>query len=78
MRSILVSGGTSTLGRAICERFVKAGERVYCGYASSRKTAYELAASCGSSLIPLHLDIQDAGSIASSLKELEGLDVLVN
>lgn len=78
MRSILVSGGTSTLGRAICERFVKAGERVYCGYASNRETADELAASYGSSLIPLHLDIQDAGSIASSLQELEGLDVLVN
>lgn len=78
MRSILVSGGTSTLGRAICELFVKAGEKVYCGYASNRETADEMADSYGSSLIPIHLNVQDLGSIASVVKELEGLDVLVN
>ncbi len=78
MHTIMVSGGTSTLGRAICERFVKAGERVYCGYASNKKTADELADSYGSSLIPIHLDIQNPESIASVIQELEELDILVN
>jgi len=78
MRTILVSGGTSTLGRAICEQFVRAGDWVYCGYVSNKETAEALADSYGSSLIPLHLDIQDPKSIASAIQEIEGLDVLVN
>ncbi|MGH0052337.1 MAG: SDR family NAD(P)-dependent oxidoreductase [Sphaerochaetaceae bacterium] len=78
MRTILVSGGTSTLGKAICERLSKAGEQVYCGYASNKDTAVELAAIYGPSLIPIHLDVQDTACIASVVNTLRGLDVLVN
>ncbi len=78
MKTVLVSGGTSTLGRAICTRFVEEGYMVYCAYAASKEKATSLAASLGPSLIPLHLDVQDKQSIAQGCAHLQNLDVLVN
>ncbi len=78
MRTILVSGGTSTLGSAICKCFIESGDLVYAAYASSREKAEELADRLGPSLIPLHLDVQDTQSIASAVEVLPDLDVLVN
>lgn len=78
MKTVLVSGGTSTLGRAICTRFVADGYTVYCAYASSKEKATALSASLGPSLIPLHLDVQDQESIAQGCAHLQSLDLLVN
>ena len=78
MKTVLVSGGTSTLGRALCTRFVEEGYMVYCAYASSKEKAISLSASLGPSLIPLHLDVQDETSIAEGCSHLQSLDLLVN
>jgi len=78
MSTVLVSGGASTLGRAICRRFCQAGATVYAGYASSVAQAQALQEQLGPALIPIHLDVQDQTSIDSFIDRLGSLDVLVN
>lgn len=78
MKTVLVTGGTSTLGKAVCERFHKEGYMVYCGYASSSLKALQLQGAMGNNLIPVPLDVLDNESIANAVKNLGSLDVLVN
>lgn len=78
MKTVLVSGGSSTLGRAICTKFVEDGYMVYCAYASSKEKALSLSTSLGPSLVPLPLDVQDEASIAEACAHLQSLDLLVN
>ncbi len=76
--TILVSGGTSTLGSALCSYFVSRGDRVLCTYHRSEKQAFDLAASLGPLLVPIAMDLQDSDSIEKAVAAIEGLDALVN
>ena len=78
MKHVLVSGGTSTLGKAICSMFIAEGARVYCGYSSSEQKAQELVRQLGPSLIPVLLDVTDQASIDEVASRITTLDVLVN
>lgn len=78
MQRILVSGGTSTLGQAICRLAVSQGSLVYCGYATSEEKVKALHKELGSSLIPVHLDVRNDNSIEEALSVVTSLDVLVN
>lgn len=75
---VLVSGGTSTLGSAICRHFVARGDRVLCGYHSAVERARLLREELGNQLIPLPLDLQDPAMIEEQVKGIEHLDALVN
>lgn len=78
MKHVLVSGGTSTLGRAICSTFIAEGAIVYCGFSSSVRKAQELVQEFGPSLIPLYLDVSDQASMDAAERTIPLLDVLVN
>lgn len=78
MKYVLVSGGTSTLGKAICKLFIAEGQTVYCAYSSSEQKALELQQELGPLLKPVFLDVRDQTSIDTVASQLTSLDVLVN
>ncbi len=78
MHTVLVSGGTSNLGEAICRSFVLQGSRVFCGYTSSSEKAKALQEELGLLLVPVHLDVCNQGSVEEALQDMVCLDVLVN
>jgi NAD(P)-dependent dehydrogenase (short-subunit alcohol dehydrogenase family) len=78
---VLVSGGTSGLGRAMAQALAQAGARVA---VSSRdlERAQATAAELGGGAVGLQLDVRDDGSVSSAVDSayamLDGLDVLVS
>ncbi len=78
MKTILVSGGSSTLGSAICRHFIARGDRVLCAYHMSGDQARRLSEELGPRLRPLALDLQDPDSAKWAAASIETLDVLVN
>lgn len=78
MKYVLVSGGTSTLGKAICKLFIAEEQTVYCAYSSSEQKALELQQELGPLLKPVFLDVRDQSSIDTVASQLTSLDVLVN
>ena len=78
MQSVLVSGGTSTIGKSICSLFVSQGANVYCGYASSPEKASMLQIELGPSLIPIALDVCTQQSVDDAIEMLPSLDILIN
>jgi NAD(P)-dependent dehydrogenase (short-subunit alcohol dehydrogenase family) len=78
---VLVTGGTSGLGRAMAGALVQAGARVVLT-SRDRERAETAAAELGAGALGLQLDVRDATSVAAAVDSayglLEGLDVLVN
>src|SRR5947209_6497818 len=78
---VLVTGGTSGLGRAMAQALARAGARVA---VTSRdlKRAQATAAELGVGALGLGLDVRDSSSVAAAVDGayamLGGLDVLVN
>ncbi len=78
MRTVLVTGGTSNLGSAICRLFIQEGEHVIATYAHNREGALALKKELGDRLAIEELDLLEEGSIKALFSKLEKLDVLVN
>jgi NAD(P)-dependent dehydrogenase (short-subunit alcohol dehydrogenase family) len=78
---VLVTGGTSGLGRAMAGALVRAGARVVLT-SRDRERAAAAAAELGSGASGLELDVRDATSVAAAVDSayelLDGLDLLVN
>ena len=78
---VLVTGGTSGLGRAMAAALVQAGARVVLT-SRDRERAETAAAKLGPGALGLELDVRDANSVSAAIDSvyglLEGLDVLVN
>ena len=78
---VLLTGGTSGLGRAMAEALVQAGARVAIT-SRDRSRADTVAEQLGGSATGLRLDVRDEGSVQSGVEEayarLGGVDVLVN
>jgi NAD(P)-dependent dehydrogenase (short-subunit alcohol dehydrogenase family) len=78
---VLVTGGTSGLGRAMSAALVQAGARVVLT-SRDRERAETTAAELGASALGLELDVRDATSVSAAVDSayelLEGLDMLVN
>jgi gluconate 5-dehydrogenase len=78
---VLVTGGTSGLGRAMAQALAQAGERVV---VTSRQLerAQATATELGAGALGIELDVRDAASVAAAVERtyglLDGLDVLVN
>ncbi len=78
MRTVLVTGGTSNLGRAICRLYIQEGDQVTATYAHNREGALALKRELGDRLTIEELDLLDERSIISLFSRLGQLDVLVN
>jgi gluconate 5-dehydrogenase len=78
---ILVTGGTSGLGRAMAQALAQAGARVVVT-SRHRERAQATAAELGADALGVELDVRDAGSVSAAVDNaygmLDGLDVLVN
>lgn len=78
MRTVLVTGGTSTLGRSICKAFVEIGCEVVCTYAHHKEKAENLQKELGPLLHIEELDVLSPTSVETFFSRLDTLDVLVN
>jgi NAD(P)-dependent dehydrogenase (short-subunit alcohol dehydrogenase family) len=78
---VLLTGGTSGLGRAMAEALVQAGARVAIT-SRDRSRAHTIADQLGGSATGLELDVRDEASVHSGVEEayarLGEVDVLVN
>lgn len=78
---VFVTGASSGFGAAVVRRFAAEGFRVA---AAARRTerVKELAAEFGSRVLPITLDVRDAGAVAGAVRALPAefaeVDVLVN
>jgi NAD(P)-dependent dehydrogenase (short-subunit alcohol dehydrogenase family) len=78
---VLVTGGSSGLGRAMAQALVQAGARVA---VTSRQAARaeSTAVALGASAVGIELDVRDPASVSAAVEradgELGGLDMLVN
>jgi NAD(P)-dependent dehydrogenase (short-subunit alcohol dehydrogenase family) len=82
VRSVLVTGASTGIGRATALRLDAAGRRVFAGV-RREEDAGELRAAASERLVPLMLDVTDAEQIAAAAERVEaeaegGLDGLVN
>jgi NAD(P)-dependent dehydrogenase (short-subunit alcohol dehydrogenase family) len=78
---VLVSGGTSGLGRAMAQALAEAGARVAVT-SRDKERAQATAAQLGAGALGIELDVRDAGSVSAAVDSayelLGGLDLLVN
>jgi NAD(P)-dependent dehydrogenase (short-subunit alcohol dehydrogenase family) len=83
MRTVLVTGGSSGIGRATVERFARGGDRVWFTYCLGRERARELVSRLAGEgpgrVGALQFDQGEWGSHAALLEEIpEPVDVLIN
>jgi len=78
MKTVLVTGGTSNLGKAICKAFIDSGDSVIATYAHNREGAEDLRRELGDRVTILELDLLEEESIKALFLKLDHLDVLVN
>lgn len=78
MRTVLVTGGTGNLGKAICRSFIQQGDSVIATYAHNREGALALKDELGERLSIVKLDILKEENIIELFSTLGKLDVLVN
>src|ERR1700693_2793328 len=78
---VLVTGGTSGLGRAMAQALAQAGARVAVT-SRHRERAQATAAELGAGALGVELDVRDERSVSAAVDTahgmLDGLDVLVN
>ncbi len=78
MRTVLVTGGTSNLGKAICKAFIDSGDSVIATYAHNREGAEKLKIELGDRLTTEKMDLLNQESIQALFAHVKKLDVLVN
>ena len=84
MRTVLITGANSGIGRATAVRLAAAGDRVYAGMRDTAKAAKLLAlvAEHQKQVEPIELDVTDAASVGAAAERVRSeagrIDVLVN
>lgn len=79
-KSVLVTGASRGIGRAIADAFAAAGAElaILAEDAGIEAAAQEIAQRCGRPVRALRCDIADRAAVAAALAALERIDVLVN
>jgi 3-oxoacyl-[acyl-carrier protein] reductase len=81
-KRVVVTGGSSGIGRAVAEQFAANGARVALSYCTRREPAEALARELGEGARAFRLDVGDTATLAETFHEavgwLGGLDVLVH
>jgi 3-oxoacyl-[acyl-carrier protein] reductase len=75
-RTALVTGGGKGIGRAVSKALASMGARVIVNYRSDAVTADQTAREIGG--LALRCDVCDGAAVQAMVKELGGVDVLVN
>lgn len=70
MKTILVTGATRGIGRAITEKLLSEGHRVYAVYKDSTDQANSLAEKYGDSVVTLQANLADGEQIKQLLGQL--------
>ncbi|MFA7559802.1 MAG: SDR family oxidoreductase [Sphaerochaeta sp.] len=78
MKRMLISGGTSTIGRAAVAAFVEEGWYVYLGYHTNKEGAETLATEYPTSVQAIHVNLQDSSTIEVAIEKIPSLDLLIN
>lgn len=80
MKTILVTGATRGIGRAITEKLLSEGYKVYGVYKESAEQAKELAEKYGDAITLLQTDLADSTQVQSLVEQLKDvqLDGIVN
>lgn len=80
MKTILVTGGTRGIGRAITEKLLAEGHKVYAVYKESTKQANELTETYGDKVAVLQANLADDEQIKQLVEQLKDvqLDGIVN
>ena len=80
MKSILVTGGTRGIGRAITEKLLADGHKVYVVYKESIEQANELVEKYGDKVAVLQVNLADSEQIKQLVEQLKDvqLDGIVN
>jgi NADP-dependent 3-hydroxy acid dehydrogenase YdfG len=81
-KTILITGGSSGIGRATAVRLADAGHTVFAAARRVDRLA-ELARETSGTVIPVELDVCDPGSVRKAVETVagvapDGLDVLIN
>ncbi len=84
-KTVLVTGGSRGIGRAVCVRLARMGGHVYCNYVSNPAAAeetLELIRAAGGNGEALAFDVADVDQVQAAIKQIGAdrgsLDVLVN
>lgn len=80
MKSVLITGGTRGIGRAMVELFSKKGYKVAFTYKSSDKAAAALSKQTGAIAIKADSAVREEieNATALAIRELSGIDCLIN
>lgn len=78
MKTMLISGGTSTIGEATVRLFVERGWSVYLGYNTNEEKAKVLEKELAPSVSAVKLNVRDTNSIDRALESIEHVDLLIN
>ncbi len=79
MKTVLVTGGSSGIGKSLVRLFAKEGYKVCFTYRSGKKSAYALVEEIGSDKTQaFHWDAADVESLESLVSSLPAIDILIN
>lgn len=82
MRVALVTGGWRGIGRAVVDRLLAEGWRIAFSYVPGVEPAAEVAAMAGARVLPVPLDLREAGgpqsAVAAVVAHWGGIDALIN
>jgi len=75
-RTALVTGGGKGIGRAVSKALASMGARVIVNYRADSAAAEETAREIGGQ--PVRCDVSDGAAVQAMIKELGGVDILIN
>ncbi|MEW8505366.1 MAG: SDR family oxidoreductase [Candidatus Thiodiazotropha sp.] len=77
-RIVLITGANRGIGKSIVEEFLRAGARKIYAAARNPESLKPLSNVYGERIVPLHIDLNNVGTIISASKRAGDVEILVN